>query len=399
MDSPQPSLSPHRTPFARMGGVLNGNGGRLALLYGALFWVVGVQMPYWPVWLKSQGMGSIEIGILLGAIYWAKVVTNPLIAQGVDRYGHRKTAMVLIVFTAAAAYCLYPFAHGFWQLLALGVVAGSLYAGLMPLAETVTMTLVAREKMDYGRVRLWGSLSFIALASGTGVLLAPFGTDVVLWVILIGIALTVVCVIRVPNLPMQIERTNPLPFSALFKNRPYRLFLMTAALTQASHCVYYGFGTLNWQQQGLSGGFIGFLWAVGVVAEIALFAFSGAVIRRIGAERLLIIGALSGVLRWGILGLVIDPLLLIAVQCLHAATFAATHLGAMHLIAHRVDPRLQARGQALYSSVAMGLIPGVALIATGPLFDAVGSSAYYAAALIAVVASGCAFRLRRGNAG
>jgi PPP family 3-phenylpropionic acid transporter len=187
----------------------------------------------------------------------------------------------------------------------------------------------------------------------------------------------------------------PIPFSALFKNKPYLLFLITAALTQASHAVYYGFGTLNWQQEGLSSSFIGLLWAVGVLAEILLFAFSGRVVRWIKAEPLLMIGAASGVVRWFALALTHDPLLLMAFQCLHAATFGATHLAAMHLISEQVAPRLQARGQALYSSVAMGLIPGVALLGAGPLFEQAGGQAYFATAAISVGACVVAFRLLR----
>jgi PPP family 3-phenylpropionic acid transporter len=368
---------------------------RLALLYSALFWVVGVQMPFWPLWLKDQGMGAIEIGILLGAIYWAKVVTNPLIAQMVDRYGHRKTIMIVMILCAAALYLLYPFASDFDQFLILGVLGGSLLSGLMPLTETVTMALTREGKLDYGRVRLWGSFSFIALVTATGWLVDPLGSDIILWLVLLGIGLSIICVFRIPDPPLRGHSDAPIPFSALFKNKPYLLFLITAALTQASHAVYYGFGTLNWQQEGLSSSFIGLLWAVGVLAEILLFAFSGRVVRWIKAEPLLMIGAASGVVRWFALALTHDPLLLMAFQCLHAATFGATHLAAMHLISEQVAPRLQARGQALYSSVAMGLIPGVALLGAGPLFEQAGGQAYFATAAISVGACVVAFRLLR----
>ena len=41
---------------------------RLALFYAAVFLVVGVLMPFWPLWLKeTQGMSAEEIGLLLGA--------------------------------------------------------------------------------------------------------------------------------------------------------------------------------------------------------------------------------------------------------------------------------------------------------------------------------------------
>jgi PPP family 3-phenylpropionic acid transporter len=373
---------------------------RLSLLYAALFSVVGVQMPFWPVWLEAQGMKAVQIGILLGAIYWAKVVTNPLIAQFVDRTGRRRQALLILAACALAMFCLYTVATGFWALLALGILSGSLIAGLMPLTETVTMTLTQRGVLDYGRVRLWGSLTFIAAAGVTGLVVEDLGPPVILWLVLGGAAATAVAVWPVPD-PAPARRGGPpLPLVALFRDRRYRLFLLTASLTQASHCIYYGFATLHWRAQGVSDGLIGGLWAIGVLAEVVLFVFSGAVVRRLGAERLLFIGALGGILRWTVLATTMSPWLLVPAQTLHAATFGATHLGAMHLIAGSVDSRLSARAQALYSSVAMGLVPGLALLGAGPLYAAFGGQAFLAAALIAAAAGLAGHRLlRQGRSG
>ena len=47
-----------------------------------------------------------------------------------------------------------------------------------------------------------------------------------------------------------------------------------ASLLQASHAVYYGFSTLDWLGKGFGGTAIGALWALGVLAEIVLFALS-----------------------------------------------------------------------------------------------------------------------------
>ena len=38
---------------------------RIALFYAAIFLVVGVAVPFWPVWLKSRGLGAAEIGLIM----------------------------------------------------------------------------------------------------------------------------------------------------------------------------------------------------------------------------------------------------------------------------------------------------------------------------------------------
>lgn len=372
---------------------------RLSALYAAMFCVIGAQTPFWPLWLQSRGMTAAQIGLLLGAMYWSKLVTNPLIAQFVDSFGHRRRVMIGLAATNCGLFSLYLWSSSFPALLALGVLSGSLLAGLMPLSETVTMTLAKRQALDYGRVRLWGSLSFILLANGTGYAIAQSSADAVVWIMLGGLAMTFVAVCGLPeeDAPRP-QRDDRLPFRDLFRNRTYVFFLVTASLTQASHSVYYGFSSLYWQSLGHSTVVIGGLWALGVIAEIALFAFSGAVVRAVGAPRLLLLGAVGGCLRWTALGIVTDPWLIAPFQGLHAATFGATHLGAMHLISHTVDPRLSARAQALYSSFAMGLVPGIGLLAAGKIYGLWHGQAFWAGAIVAAGAVVAALKVNQLSA-
>lgn len=372
----------------------SGDALRLSTLYGSLFTVIGVQMPYWPVWLEHRGMTAVEIGMLLAAAYWTKVVTNPLIGALVDARGGRKQVMTALAAAALMAFALYVPADGFWTFMLIGAVGWSLFAGLMPLSETVTMSLTLRGRLDYGRIRLWGSLTFIAVAMAGGWVLEATTPEAVLWMVIGGLGLSLAAVAAVPTAPTVVRPGPKPPFSTLFRDRGFVLFLTAASLIQASHSVYYGFATLYWRDAGVSGGVIGGLWAVGVSAEVLLFAFSGAVVKRLGPARLLLTGAVAGILRWTVLGITTDPVVLVPIQVLHAATFGCTHIGAMHYIARAVAPGLAVRAQALYSSVAAGLAPGLALTAAGPLYGTLGGQAFFAAAGVAGAAALTAWTLR-----
>ncbi len=82
-------------------------------------------------------------------------------------------------------------------------------------------------------------------------------------------------------------------------------FLAIAAagsLIQASHAAYYGFSTLDWSAKGFDGVTIGVLWALGVAAEIVLFAFAARLPARFGPVTLILIGAAGGIVRWIAIG-------------------------------------------------------------------------------------------------
>jgi PPP family 3-phenylpropionic acid transporter len=154
---------------------------------------------------------------------------------------------------------------------------------------------------------------------------------------------------------------------------------------QSSHAVFYTFGVIEWQRQGVSATWCAVLWAVGVAVEIGLFAFSSTFVARLGAIGLLMSGALAGVIRWT--AMAFDPPLaaLLPLQALHGFTFGAAHLGALHFISANVAPSQAATAQALYASVTSGIGLGLAILAAGPLYAAVGGYAYLPMALLCLV--------------
>ncbi len=312
-------------------------GHRLALFYGAFFLFIGLHTPFWPAWLKSRGMSEMEIGLLLAAALWVRVVASPLIARAADKRGAHKQAIVVTCAAAAACYLLYAPADGFALFFAVTLVVGVALAGVMPLAETLAMAAVAQRGVDYGRMRLWGSITFIVAATLGGRVLAGGPDSAILWLLVATLALTFLASLALPDIRRP-EAAVPAraPIRRLLANRGFIAFLVCGGLTQASHAVYYGFATLHWRAAGHGDDLIGLLWAEGVIAEIVLFAVSGRAVRRLGPVRLLALAAAAGVVRWSVLGATTGLAALVAVNFLHAATFGAAHLAAMHFIARAV---------------------------------------------------------------
>ena len=171
----------------------------------------------------------------------------------------------------------------------------------------------------------------------------------------------------------------------LLRSRIFLIFLAAAGLAQAAHAVFYTFGTLHWRDLGLSTGWSGALWAISIVAEVALFAYSAAVVRRIGPVELIVAGAGAAVVRWLAMGFDPPLALLVPLQLLHALTFGATHIGAIHFIGRAVPETQAGTAQALYASVTGGIAMGGAMLVAGPLYAAYAGRAYWAMAVLAAV--------------
>jgi len=368
---------------------------RLAVYYSAAFAVIGVHLPFWPVWLSARGLDAEEIGIIIAVGIGVKVFANPLIAHVADRLGERRRLMVVLAVLSLAGYALFSLAYDFWSILGVTVLFFIVWAPIMPLGESLTMLTGRAEKIDYGRIRLWGSLTFIISSVGVGYLLVGHDQNLILWLILAGIAMTAVSAWFVPDTRAPATPGERPAILEVFSDRRFLLFVIAATLIQASHGVYYTFGTIHWQQAGYSEDVIGWLWAEGVAAEIVLFAFGNRIVSRIGPARLMTLAGLLGTLRWIGTGLTDSLGALIIFQALHAFTFAATHLGAIHFMASRIDPRHSATAQSVYSAVVMGLGLGLAAFAAGHLYAAFAGRAYLAMAVMTCIGSAVAFSLRR----
>ena len=181
----------------------------------------------------------------------------------------------------------------------------------------------------------------------------------------------------------------------LLRSPVFFLFLAGASLIQSSHAVYYGFATLYWRSAGHSDVMIGWLWAEGVIAEVVLFIFGGTLLARLGPVWLMVVAGLAGALRWGVTGLTADLVPLLVVQALHAFTFAATHLGAVHFIARAAPPSLSASAQSIYSALGTGVGFGVTMPLAGYLYAQFGGGAFLFMGMMALVGAGCAVLLAR----
>ena len=362
---------------------------RLAAFYFAFLAVYGVQIPFWPVWLAAHGLGPTDIGVIVAVGVGARLIGNLVTAHVADRSGERRRLMLALAVAGLAAYGLFAFVDGFWGILAVSIVSSLLFPPIMALGESLTMTGVGRFGLDYGRIRLWGSLSFILAAAASGHVLVEAPPAAILWMVLATVAATALACAVLPDLRTDAAPVAAgLPLARVLADRGLILMLAAAGLIQGSHAVYYAFGTLHWQAAGISDDVIGLLWAEGVVCEIVLFAAGGAVLRRVRAPWLIAIAGGLAALRWLVLGTTTALPAVVAVQALHAFSYGAAHLGAIHVIAKAVAPALSATAQSLYAALVMGLALGSMLLASGPLYEAFGGGAYFAMALSAGL--GCA---------
>ena len=350
---------------------------RFALIFAAQFAAFGAMMPFLPAILAEGGLSAAQVGAVLAAGALVRLLAGPVSGRLADGVPDIRRLLAMTCLLAAFSALGFGLAAGFLALMMVQALHSIAAAPIIPLSDALAVGEVRRGGFDYARVRAMGSIAFMLGAMAAGFAAEWGGARVAAWMLAGGLALTAWAALRLPAPP---PRTPARPGSiwAPLAQPGFRWILPIAALIQGSHAVYYAFSTLHWQAAGLSTGFIGLLWALGVLAEVALFLWGRSVADRLGVRGLAILAAGAGVLRWSVTAITTEPAALVLVQLLHGATFGAMHLSAMRALVS-LPAGFSGRAQTLLAS-AVSASTGALMWGSGLLYDAVAGAAFFAMA-------------------
>ena len=358
--------------------------GLTAAFYGAMFFALGVHLPFWPVWLESWGLTPTQVSSYAGAAIIARVAAGAILPVIADRFAARRLLLALSCAGSALLFGLHPLIGDDWTLFGATILAAALSAPLLPLGEALGLRAALMHGFGYARVRAAGSCAFLIANLLLGVWIAEIGPGVIVWALVIPLLLAAVIAPVHPGggAPpgAMADQARPGEALGLMTHPVFLMFTLAAAIGQASHAVYYVYSALDWERQGIAPETIGALWAAGVAVEIALMLGPGRwLVARLGPAAALGIGAAAGILRWGVMAFEPPLWSLWPLQGLHALTFAMAHLGAMAFIARAIPQRMAASAQGLFAGGIGGLaMAGATFLAGwvagehGPLAPAYG---------------------------
>lgn len=306
-----------------------------------------------------------------------KLLGPPIWGRLADRSHSRKTIILTTSLGALASTGLFYLSHEL-AIIAIAVAAMHFFlVGCIALVETTAMETITRHQWDYGRIRLWGSAGFILLSLGLGPLIDQWGLMLVPLTISLFQLFQTLIVTQLPEAEPKPAGLPGQPFS-LFYPRKMLWFNLMGLLMLLSHGTYYGFMSIHLETNGFSKTAIGSLWALGVLAEIAILAQSNTILKRFSVSAILIATLLLAAIRWTIYSLTLTWPWLILGQVLHAFTFGAFHIAAIRRVFDTASPNHRATAQSWFSSLSYGAGLGSGLLLAGVLYNRIGAQSLFA---------------------
>jgi MFS transporter, PPP family, 3-phenylpropionic acid transporter len=335
---------------------------RPAVVYFLLFGAVAAYFPYIAVYFRSIGLDLPAIGVLAALNAGVAVVAAPAWGALVDRTRDVRGPLLVAGLWSAAA--------GIWlavtrEPLLVGIAVATLAAGsagLGPMLDSRTIQIVGKNRDRYGRARAFGSLAFTIGALGVGILIGQTGPQGMFLVYVPGLFLTgVVAYVLLGGRDRGTGATGRFAtsfasgLSDLVRDPTLLLFFIGSVLLWIAVSAVHTFLSVHLVQLGASSALVGLVWTPGALVEVPLMLAFPLLVRRIGAERLLVLGGLAFAVRAGLWALTSDPLLFVAIAPLGGIGFALFYVGTVTYVSRAVPPSVQATAQGLFSGTAFSI--------------------------------------------
>lgn len=349
-----------------------------ALFFFAYYGYIGVFSPYASLYFADRGLSAAQIGVLMSLMQVMRIFGPNLWGWVADHTSRRVLVLRATSAAAALTFCGMFWGDTFGFFFVLLVVLNLFTSAQGPLSEALMLSAMRGDLTHYGRLRLWGSVGFIVLVTVSGQLLDWQGVGMTPWISLAMLVMVAGVALNLREESSAHAHHEVPSVRKLLQRREVMAFFASTFLMVAAHASLYVYYSLYLADIGYSKTVIGLMWSLGVIAEIAFFYWQAPLFRRFGVRKLMIASLAIGVVRFLMIGLGAESLVLLLVaQVLHAATFGVHHSASVATMQRWFSGPLQARGQALYISISYGLGGTIGGLMMSACWDTLGARPVY----------------------
>ncbi|MBI1425345.1 MAG: MFS transporter [Gammaproteobacteria bacterium] len=357
----------HQTPYWRLSG-----------FYFFYFASLGAIVPFWNLYLKALSYSATQTGVFIAILMITRVVAPNVWGWIADHTGRRMAIVRTGCLLAAVIYAGILLNQSYWWMVAVMSLFSFFWNAALPQFEATTLSHLGEESHRYSAIRLWGSIGFVLAVVGLGYafeVISILHLPLFILGLLSGIWIMSLTVPEQAASHLHIEHES---ISSVLR-KPHVVGLLAASFCmQVSHGPYYAIYSRYMESYDYSVSAIGWLWALGVIAEIGIFMIMHHLFKRYSLRGLMLFSLAMAAVRWLLIAVFPVHLgIMLFAQLLHAVTFGVFHATAIRLVHQLFRGRHQGKGQALYSSLSFGAGGAVGSLYSGLAWDHIGRPAVF----------------------
>lgn len=346
---------------------------KLPVFYFLLTGAFAGWQSFYNIHLDGIGFTSMQIGALNALFISTSALVVAFWGILADKFGNNRILLLLTTVCALMVFLIGLTRGFFWMIVFIAIIS-VFHQPSGAVVDGMTMDFVKKNtRFSFGQFRLWSSAGYAAISLLVGYL-ARQGTDIIFKVSAgLFLLLSILNLVTFPSKPVRGGNLVSFrSFEVFFRNRSMLLFLLIIFAFGIAIAPLMQFINLYYSDIGASASFIGWVFFVQALPEIPAFLVGAFIVKRIGAEKMILISMLVSMLRMILYGLITNPETAIILSIFHCITIAFLLLGMVEYVQARTPNHLRTTGQALIWAFHFGAGVSLGNLSLGYFRDAMG---------------------------
>lgn len=347
-----------------------------SLYYLFTFLCAGSYMPFIFVYLADLGFSGERIGWLATLNPLLMLLLATTIASFADRKKQRVHTLQLALFAMAILVFMLGRSTTFTAIAWLMLLMAIVNSPIMSVADSLIARMAQRHDLNFGGMRLWGSMGFATSALIFGALWQRLGFRP-MFVVASLLFLPILWITgRLEEVPVKGEQARK-PMSDLFRDPGLVLLLLSTFLASISNSLSMTFGGILARSLGGGNLLIGMMTAFAAYFELPTMFYSDRIARRLRGPNAVILS--YGLMAIAFFGYTIAsnpnalPLFSVVKGIGYGLWFPIT----VRILTRRTPEEWASTAQSLLAVGMFGLAPLVAGPLGGWIHDAISPSAVF----------------------
>ncbi len=345
----------------------------------------GFLFPFLNLFYVDIGLNGTQIGTIASTEAIVGLIAAPIWANEVKKHANPRRFLQAAMLFSAVFYILIGQQNAFLPILFFAAFQSMSGAGILPMADSMAVTVAQANQRGYGGIRLWGSLGWIMAVPLSGWLIERFGFPAGFWGIGAALAAGASLLFFIHPQWFASPASGGRPKGGL-QLAVRRVLSDRALLGFAVALIFVGFlnsGVLQFENVflydlGATKQLISIAGILSAVVELPFMLFADRIIHRYGAHRLMFAALFINIfLRLAVLTLPAIPTIL-TVRFIGGVSFSLYTVSFVGLISERTESHERGTVLALYTVTIAGLVSIVASPVAGAIFDVIGARWLYA---------------------
>ncbi|MEA3326136.1 MAG: MFS transporter, partial [Chloroflexota bacterium] len=334
--------------------------------------------PYLVLFYQSLSFTGAQIGLLTGIIPLITLVSLPVLTWFADLTKKHKLLLALSLLIAVLGLFVFPYLSSFTLIFIVVALLNIFLAPIGPLSDSATMFMLGDRNELYGHIRLGGTIGFSIASAVVGSLVQNYGLKIAFWSAAVLFFITFLVSQKLVHPSEESETPADMRQAiVLLKNPHLLIFLLISFAGGLSNALVNTYLFPYMKALGARESIMGLALTIGTIAELPILFFVSHFIRKYKAYTLVIFSTAVTCLRFLMLAITTNPVVVLIIQLLNGFTFPLLSVVGVTYADKQAPEGFHATAQVLFNVASIGIGSAVGGFVGGLLFGSVGARGMY----------------------